>query len=180
MSAAENEPTSEEKKLTPEEKEALSKVYEKLRGLLEEYAEETARGQHSTKSVVFGPLKEAILTASNWSPAHREQSSDPLVRIQEFEKELDKFLSSGKQGRFDYEETIKRHNNRTIKIKEEKLDAYSVASIATVIPAIIRALYSYNKYGTGKFWKPKSQKIIECAQRELKELHDKKILPSKN
>ncbi len=171
--------SAQKKELTSEEKEALQRVYRKLEGLVTEYVDEAKRDpkQRVEKSdLVFAPLKEAILD-NNLNTPFSHYSPDPLVRIQRFEKKLNELLTS--KDKLE-KNLIKGHKNGTITILGEKLDAYSVASMITIIPAIVRAVYSYNKYGTGKFWKPKSQKIIECAERGLEELHDKGILPPKN
>lgn len=44
---------------------------------------------------------------------------------------------------------------------------YNAFSLLTLLPAFIRAVNSYSQHGTLQFWKPTSQKTIECCTNEI-------------
>lgn len=47
---------------------------------------------------------------------------------------------------------------------------YNAFSFCTIIPAIVRAIDSYVKYGTASFWKSDSQKAVEMAEENCSQI----------
>lgn len=57
---------------------------------------------------------------------------------------------------------IKKHRN-----SKWILFLYNIFSVLTLIPAVIRAGISYQKFGTFQFWKPESEKVIGFAKSQI-------------